>query len=283
MARAWPRSFTRLRAVNPGRWSPASTRVKRCSSCHEAPVAPSTTRRSSTGSTPARWPRPSASAVPAAIVATMRLLTSLATSPAPTGPQWARRDGSPIASRAGSARRRASASPPHMMARVPASAPGGPPLTGQSRYATPRAAHSPASSRATAGRDRAELDQDGRRRGRGEEPGHHLAHVARVGDARAGQVGAVHGLGHARGEDGGQPGGSRRRAGVQAHLVAGRGQVAHHPRAHQPRPHESDPQEGSSHGQAKGRPAAPPPGRGSEAPGIGVRCARARPVSGPVR
>jgi len=41
--------------------------------------------------------------------------------------------------------------PPHMTARVPAAAPGGPPLTGQSRYSVPTLAASTAASRATPG------------------------------------------------------------------------------------------------------------------------------------
>ena len=130
---ACPRSFSRLRTVKPGRWSPASTRGKWLRSCHESPVAPMTTSRASAGSRPARWPAPRASAVPAAITATSRLLTSLATRPRPTSPQWVRRSGSPMASSAGAARASAPASPPHMNASVPAAAPAGPPLTGQSR------------------------------------------------------------------------------------------------------------------------------------------------------
>ena len=109
------------------------------------------TSRARAGSRPARWPTPSASAVDAAIVATSMLFTSFATRPRPTPPQWTRLAGSPIASSAGAARSSAAASPPAITASVPAAAPTGPPLTGQSRYETPRAAHRPARSRATAG------------------------------------------------------------------------------------------------------------------------------------
>ena len=56
-----------------------------------------------------------------------------------------------MASSAGAAAPSAAASPPHMNASVPAAAPVGPPLTGQSRYATPRSAQRAARSRATAG------------------------------------------------------------------------------------------------------------------------------------
>ena len=81
----------------------------------------------------------------------MRLFTSLATRPRPASPQWMRFAGSPMASSTGVTRSRASGSPPTMTARVPASAPGGPPLRGQSRYATPRRRQSSANARATAG------------------------------------------------------------------------------------------------------------------------------------
>ena len=116
-----------------GSWSPSSTRGKRLRSCQESDVAPISASRQRAGSRPARCAVPSASAVEAEITAASAFPTSLATRPSPTGPQWVRRSGSPMASRAGAARRSASGSPPHMIASVPAAAPAGPPLTGQSR------------------------------------------------------------------------------------------------------------------------------------------------------
>lgn len=57
----------------------------------------------------------------------------------------------PNVSRIGSTRSMVSASPPAMTARVPAAAPCGPPLTGQSRATMPRSAAASASSIAVAG------------------------------------------------------------------------------------------------------------------------------------
>jgi hypothetical protein len=82
-------------------------------------------------STPAACPMRSASAATARCVATSRLFTSFATCPAPgppTGMIFAA-----MRSSTGRARSIAAASPPSIIASVPAAAPAGPPETGASR------------------------------------------------------------------------------------------------------------------------------------------------------
>ena len=138
--------------MKPGRWSPSRTRGKTLRSCHESPAAPTIASRANAGSRPARWPAPRASAVAAAMTATSRLLTSLATRPSPTGPQWMRRAGSPMASRAGAAR----SSAPGVAAAHDGQRPGlGPRLARRSPGSRGRRrrarAQSAASSRATDG------------------------------------------------------------------------------------------------------------------------------------
>ena len=64
------------------------------------------------------------------------MLHSLATSPAPTAPTWMML--APIAASAGRASSRSPASPPTMIANVPAVAPPTPPETGASRNRRPR-------------------------------------------------------------------------------------------------------------------------------------------------
>ncbi len=75
-------------------------------------------------------------------------LISLTACPDPGLPHWWT---VPNVSRIGSTRSMVSASPPAMTARVPAAAPCGPPLTGQSRATMPRSAAASASSIAVAG------------------------------------------------------------------------------------------------------------------------------------
>ena len=70
-------------------------------------------------------------------IATSAWFTSFAPWPAPGGPQWT--IFFPMAARTGRTASSAAASPPTMMVSVPASAPVGPPLTGQSRAWIPLA------------------------------------------------------------------------------------------------------------------------------------------------
>ena len=73
-------------------------------------------------------------------------LVALAACPWPVGPRWT--TVLPIASSTGRARSKACGSPPHMMASVPFFAPSTPPLTGQSRNATPASPSDASASRA---------------------------------------------------------------------------------------------------------------------------------------
>ncbi len=78
---------------------------------------------------------------------TRRLLTSLATLPAPGPPTWSRL--ALMASSTGMARARCPASPPIIMVSVPASAPAGPPETGASMKPSPFSAARAARRRET--------------------------------------------------------------------------------------------------------------------------------------
>ena len=112
--------------------------------------------------TRASTPNPSAmrKASLTATVATpaIRLLQSLATSPAPTAPMWT--TWPPMAPRTGRAASRSSASPPTMMASVPSSAPATPPETGASMNRTPRSRSRAATRREVSGIDRRHVDAE---------------------------------------------------------------------------------------------------------------------------
>src|SRR5712692_4234875 len=120
-----------------------------CSIAHVLPDDFAITLVSTFGSTP----KPSA-ILNASLTATMatpaiRLLQSLATSPAPTGPTWMML--APIAASAGRASSRSAASPPTMIASVAFSAPPTPPETGASMKRTPRSLRRAATRWDTAG------------------------------------------------------------------------------------------------------------------------------------
>src|SRR5215472_7669288 len=105
--------------------------------------------RISAGSTPALAPRTSASAMPASVAAMTIWLHAFVTWPAPRSPTWTMVV--PMTWSSGRQASRTSLRPPAMMDSVPASAPGGPPLTGASRHSTPPAAAAAPRRRVTSG------------------------------------------------------------------------------------------------------------------------------------
>ncbi|KEY85268.1 hypothetical protein PC358_22510 [Pseudomonas capeferrum] len=104
----------------------------------------------SVASTPDCSANATTSAITKALQATIIWLQALVTWPAPTAPMCVTRW--PRACSTGSARCKSAASPPTMMAKVPASAPGVPPDTGASSQAMPdKAASAAAISRVAVG------------------------------------------------------------------------------------------------------------------------------------
>src|ERR1035438_3964786 len=99
---------------------------------------PLTALKTTSGSSPARVASTSASPIAAMLQATMIWLASLVTLPAPTGPVSVTLD--PMLFSTGAIFSNNAASPPTMMASVPSTALGSPPLTGASRKPTPFAA-----------------------------------------------------------------------------------------------------------------------------------------------
>src|SRR6516165_8322092 len=107
-----------------------------CSMTQVAPEDLAMTLVNICGSTPNASPMRKASATAMTAEPEIKLLHSLATSPDPTAPTWMMLP--PIAARAGRASSRSPASPPTMIANVPAVAPPTPPDTGASRNRRPR-------------------------------------------------------------------------------------------------------------------------------------------------
>ncbi len=188
---------------------------------------------------------------------TSRLPTSFATSPRPTGPQWKRLAGSPdrVEGRRGP-REGVGVAAAHDRER-PLVRSGRPAAHRAVEVGDPAPAHSSASSRATAGA----IVLSSTSTGGGADAASMPSTTSRTSSESVTHEQArsapVDGLGHRGDEDGGKIGGAGGRPSVEAHLVAGGGEVAHHSAAHQARAHEADQHPATI-------PAVPPGGRGGE-------------------